>query len=344
MKLKLSIMLLLIALITSAAPATTSYNWTVGATADWDDGDGRNWVDEMGVVVSKPDGQYEVRVRNPASTVRLDTVEGNWSYTGNGTRLRIYQGATLNIVDGGDLRGFGWIRVGEQSGTPEEIGFLNQSGGQILLRRLKEKGKLSIGDGYSILHGSTYTMSGGILTYDAADAACEGQWILGSRDGEGTFVVVGSAPVINLRNLYVAGDPAGTDVYYNNGTAALKFLVGSDGVSPINLAGTAYINQGTDTLAKLIVSLTAAPLIGRDILLVNATTAVHGVFDSLNGGSAAEGALVSLGFGGSIYNYAMTYTGGGDGHDIMLLSVPEPATVAFISLGFGLLSVLKRRQ
>jgi len=344
MKLKLlTAVFLLVALITSGASAITSYNWSTGTAADWDDADGMNWLDELGTPVSKPNGLYEVKIRNPASTVRLDTVEGNWSYTGNGTRLRVYQAATLNIVDGADLRGFGWIRIGEQSGTPEQIGTLNQSGGQIFLRNLKEKGKLCIGDGYGILHGSTYTISGGTLTYNAADPCCEGQLMIGSRDGEGTFAVVGNAPVIQLRNLYVAGDPVGAnDVYYNNGTATLKFLVGANGVSPINLNSTAYINQGTNTLAKLIVSLTAAPPIGEDILLVNANSPIHGVFDSLNNGSAAEGAAITLGFGSAFYNYTLTYTGGGDGNNIALLWVPEPATVAFICL--GLLSVVRRRR
>jgi hypothetical protein len=339
-KLKLLTVFLLVALITSAASAIASYNWTTGAVADWDDGDGKNWLDELGNVVSKPNGEYEVKIRNPASMVRVDTVEGNWNYTGNGSRLRLYQGATLNIVDGGELRGFGWIRIGEQSGTPEQIGILNQSGGTIFLRKLKEKGKICIGDGYGILTGSTYTMSGGILTYDAADSSCEGQLVIGSRDGEGTFVVVGNAPDIHMRNLYVAGDNS-AGVVYNYGTAALKFLVGANGVSPINLASTAYINQGSNTLAKLIVSLTAAPLIGEDILLVNANTAIQGVFDFLNGGSAAQGAAVTLGFGGLNYNYTLTYTGGSDNNDIALLWVPEPATVALISL--GLLFVVRRR-
>ncbi len=341
MKLNLLVVFLLVALMTSGASAITSYNWGARAAADWDDNDGANWVDELGNSISKPDGLYETKIRKLGSIVMLDTVEGNWSSTGAGTRLRVYDGATLNIVDGSELNGFGWIRVGDSSGTAEQIGILNQSGGQILLRKLKETGKLCIGDGAGIKPGSIYTMSGGILTYNAADTTCAGQLIIGSRDGEGTFVVVGDAPVIQMKNLYIAGDSVSAGNPYNFGIGTLEFLVGSKGVSPINLNNTAYINQGTNTLAKLIVSLTAAPLIGEDILLVNAATAIHGVFDSLNGGSAAQGALVSLGFGNAAYNYALTYAGGNDGYDIALLHMPEPATVAFICL--GLLSVTRRR-
>jgi hypothetical protein len=277
MKFKLSMIFLIVGLMARGASATT-FCWDVNAVGNWDDDDGMNWVNEFGEPLTKPNGMYEVKIKRAGSIVTLDTVEGDWNYTGVGTRLRVYQGATMNIVDGADLRGFGWIRIGEQTGYPEQVGFLNQSGGRIFLRNLKEGGKLGIGDGYNIAPDSTYTMSGGILTYDVNDPACDGQLIIGARDGDGTFVVVGDAPVIHMKNLYIAGDnSSGTP--YNNGTGTLKFMVGSTGVSPINLDGTAYINQGSDTLANLIVILTEAPPIGEDILLVNTTTTIHGVFD-----------------------------------------------------------------
>jgi len=342
----LIVLFLSIAFITSAVPATTLYNWTDGDQADWDDEDGSNWTDEFGNIITKPDGQYEVKIKGPNSIVRLDTVEGNWDYTGNGTRLRIYKGATLNIVDGGELLGFGWIRIGEQTGTPEQIGYLNQSGGSIVLRKMKETGKICIGDGYGLLHGSTYTMSGGTLTYDFEDPACAGQLVVGARDGEGTFVVVGNEAQIRMKNLYVAGDNSG-GVAYNYGIGTLHFMVGADGVSPINLDSTAYIDQGLNSVANLLVSLTSAPPIGEDILLINAATTVHGFFDFLNGASAEEGAFVSLNFGQFNYNYALTYAGGLDGKDIALLwvselMVPEPATVIILAIGY-LLSFKKRR-
>jgi hypothetical protein len=337
-KSKLLIVLLSVAFITGFASATVSYNWTTNVQANWDS---LNWRDELGNIITKPDGQYEVKIKEAGSIVTVNTVEGNWDYTGNGSRLRVYKGATLNVVDGGELRGFGWIRIGEQTGNPEQIGYLNQSGGTIFLRNLKEGGKLSVGDGYGLLHGSTYTMSGGTLTYDAADPLCDGQLIIGSRDGEGTFTVIGNAPVIHMKNLYVAGDNSG-GVAYNNGIGALKFMVGADGVSPIVLDGTAYIDQGLNTVANLIVSLTSVPPIDQDILLVNATTTIHGFFDTLNGGAANEGASVSLSFGEANYNYILTYAGGNDNRDIALLWVPEPATVALLVLG-GLLSIKRRR-
>ncbi len=342
-KLKLLTALLLIALTTNGASALVSYNWDVNDVGNWSDSDGQNWVDELGGSVAKPDGQYEVKVKGTGSIVTLNTVEGNWSYTGNGTRLRIYKGATLNVVNGGELRGFGWIRIGEQTGTPEQIGYLNQSGGLIFLGKFKETGKLAIGDGYGLLGGSTYTMSGGTLTYDAATAGCDGQLVIGSRDGEGTFVIVGNAPVIHMKNLYVAGDSvANGGGQYNNGIGTLKFMVGANGVSPIVLDSTAYIDQGTNTTANLIVSLTSAPPIGQDIILVNATTHLHGTFDTLNGGSAAEGASLTLTFGKANYDYTLTYAGGTDNRDIALLWVPEPATIILITLG-GLLAAVKRR-
>jgi hypothetical protein len=337
-KWKLLIVLLSVVFITGFASATVSYNWTTNAQANWDS---LNWTDELGNIVTKPDGQYEVKIKGAGSIVTVNTVEGNWDYTGNGTRLRVYNGATMNVVDGGELSGFGWIRIGEQTGTPNQVGHLNQSGGLIFLKNLKEGGKLAVGDGYGLLHGSSYTMSGGTLTYDAADPLCDGQLIIGSRDGEGTFTIVGNAPVIHMRNLYVAGDNS-NGVAYDNGIGTLNFMVGADGVSPIVLDKTAYLDQGLNTVANLVVSLTNAPPIGQDILLIDATTTIHGFFDTLNGGSASEGASVSLSFGQANYNYTLTYAGGNDNQDIALLWVPEPATVALLVFG-GLLSIKRRR-
>lgn len=345
-KFKLLIMLLLIAFMTSGAAATTVYNWLDGTQADWDDQDGFNWTDEFGEVISKPDGQYEVKIKGPNSVVTLDTVEGNWDYTGNGSRIRVYKGATLNVVDGGELNGFGWIRIGEQTGTPEQIGYLNQTGGSIILKKAKESGKLSIGDGYGLLHGSTYTISSGTLTYDFEDPSCAGQLIIGSRDGEGTFTIIGNEAEIRMKNLYVAGDNS-SGVAYNYGIGTLNFIVGSDGVSPIVLDSTAYIDQGTDSIATLLVSLTGAPQIGKDILLIDAATTIHGTFDYLNGGQADEGAALSLNFGQTNFNYILTYAGGLDGRDVALLwvdtvNIPEPATVIILALG-GLLSIKRWR-
>jgi hypothetical protein len=88
--------------------------------------------------------------------------------------------------------------------------------------------------------------------------------------------------------------------------------------------------------------LAAAPPIG-DILLIDnqGTSAVNGLFDSLNGGSAAEGTLVALSFGGIDYNYTLTYLGGTGGNDVMLL-IPEPATVMIFTL--GIVAVCTRRK
>ncbi|MBN1788013.1 MAG: hypothetical protein JW806_06420 [Sedimentisphaerales bacterium] len=341
MKSNMLIVSLSLVILTNSTSAITFY-WDANAVGDWDDEDGMHWVDELGQSVTKPDGMYEVKIKHAGSIVTLDTAEGNWNYTGNGTRLRVYQGATMNIVDGADLKGFGWIRIGEQTGTPGQVGFLNQSGGRVLLRNMKEGGKLGIGDGYGIAPGSTYTMTGGILTYDVNDHACDGQLILGSRDGNGKFVVVGDDPVIHMKNLYIAGDNSG-GTPYNYGTGTLEFIIGETGVSHIELNGTAYIDQGTDTIANLIVTLMATPQIGEDILLIDAANTIVGTFDSINDSSAEEGASVVLNYGDAQYLYAMTYTGGDDNKDVVLRWIPEPAAFILFALG-GLLSIKKGKK
>lgn len=363
MKLRIVGVLLLIGLMVSWANAVSSFHWEPNMVADWDDGDGFNWRDgsETGAVTTEPDSTAEVKIKDfyndgdptsgqQHSVVTVDTVVdwgGGLPLTKNGTRMRVYDsdkvgtGATLKIVENGDLAGFCWIRVGESSGGAGQV---VQTGGRLMLRSYgaveggtTEKGKIAIGDGAGCTPGSTYTISGGTLTYKKVDeGAADGQLIVGARGGEGTFVVIGTAPVIDLKNLYIAGD--GTD----GETATLKYVFGS-GVSAIQLDGSAYIDQGSTTTANLVFeNVIAAP--AADILLINATTTITGVFDfvtgDLNGGSGLEGDDVQLAL--NVYN--LTYAGGTDGVDLVLeylYTIPEPATIAL--LGLGLIAIRRRK-
>lgn len=175
-------------LLTEAVLA--AFDWDPNVVGDWDVA--TNWVGDV-----KPDGSSEVRIRYPLSVCTLDSVEIWPSVASN--RVRVYAGATLNIVSGADLEGPGWFRVGSDN----SIGTVNHTGGTLKLKKGQDTSKLGIGDqagtGY-------YAISGGTLTYDTTNGDPNGQLIVGARGGTGTFTVVGANPVIQMRKLYVGGD------------------------------------------------------------------------------------------------------------------------------------------
>jgi hypothetical protein len=286
----------------------------VFASNDWKDAVG-NWTQadvwDDGHV---PTGEEEVKIRGEEAVCTLNTSTGDW---GVGQRMRVYEGATLIIEDGAELLGAGWMRVG--AGNP---GYVQQTGGLVRLIDGKDSAKLGIGDS----EGSDgyYTISGGTLTYAEGSA---GELLVGARAGTGTLTIIGTGPTIAMNDLTV-GDRAGA-------SGTLEFQIGADGVSLIDLAGTADIDpEGGDTTAALILSLIGAPAAEQDIPLVGGT--VEGAFDTVNGAPATEGALVALQYDGADYYYNLTYADG-----VELQWVPEPATLVLFGLG-GLIAVARR--
>ena len=367
---KLKLLIVFVGLMTSSAPAHTltaggDFMWDYGAVGHWDDAhDGQNWRDDTtGAFVDEPSAASVALtganngtcITGPGSVCTVDTVIGGWSgITTAGTRIRITEGATMNVVDGADITGFGWIRVGDIRNTPNSA-YLNQTGGRIFLTRQRDSGMLGVGYGnYSsgMLPGSIYTISGGTLTYDAADSACSGKLRLGESNGSGQMTIIGTAPVIKMKNLYIAGDENGSGVPCSYGTGILEYQIGSNGVSPIVVDGTAYIDLGDadgdgqrlgeTTTADLILQLTAAPPTG-DIRLIDCVSTIQGTFDTvtgdINGGKGQEGDTIILTYGGIQYQYTLTYRGGIDGKDLVLV-IPEPVTIAL--LGLGLIAIRRR--
>jgi hypothetical protein len=310
---RLSLVALLISLMTSGAFAVTSFNWDPNKAGDWNDPN--KWLNENGSPAgSTPDGTVQIQIRRSGSQCTLNTAVGeNWANT---QRLRVYDGAVLNIVNGGSLLGASWLRVGTADGPAK----INQTGGIIRLKRSEDNSKLHIGDAKGS-QGSTYTISGGTLTY--LDG--EGSLWAGYRGGEGKFTVVGTGPKIQMRKLYVGGDIADKAA-----TGTLEFKIDSGGVSPIKLSKNIYIDKdGAGSKADLLVSAIAAPPKANIVLIEHTENgSVEGVFDTVNGNPAPEGAPVVLSYNGTDYHYKLTYKydAGGDGNnnDIALIYASEP--------------------
>jgi len=190
--------------------------------------------------------------------------------------------------------------------------------------------------GYAEGSTATFEMSGGTIN---------GGKLAVARDGRGTLRIEGSAGAIDVISLFVGGYEFGANKYGGHGT--LEYVINSGGVTPIEADSVTLQVAATGSVSDLVVSLAAAPPAGSILLVDNqGTSPVVDIFDSLNGGSAAEGAPVVLSYGGVDYHYTLTYQGvaGLDGlaNDIML--VPEPSTLAMLALALGLLSASRRRR
>jgi hypothetical protein len=285
---RLSVIGLLVCLLSSGA-------WAIS----WQDYAG-NWADPCGWVDKRlPTGAEEVQIIGPNSVCTLNTSTGDW---GVGQRLRVHTGATLVIEEGAQLLGAGWMRPGAAS-----VGTVRQTGGLVQLQDGKDKAKLGIGD--SAGSDGLYVLSGGKLTYANST---EGSLLIGARTGKGKLVLVGNAATLEMNKLVIP-DQAGA-------SGTLEFQVGSKGVTPLVIKTSVTLDSlAAQTTAALVVTAIGTPP-AADIVLVDlqGTGAVAGVFDTVNGVAAAEGATVVLSAGGTTSTYTLTYAGG-TGNDIVLV-------------------------
>ena len=260
-----------------------------------------NWSDPNNWSAGRlASGAEEVKVRGSETVCTLSTGTGDW---GAGQRLRVYEGATLVIQDGGELLGAGWMRAG--SG---DTGSIQQTGGLVQLQNGKDSATLGIGD--SSGSNGSYTISGGTLTYTGEG----GTLLVGARGGNGKLTIIGAAPVILMNTMTVA-DRAGA-------VGILEFQLAAEGVGPVTLLGGASIDPlGDETRADLIIQADTGTA-KSDVLLIDLPDDVfaEGSFDTVNGEPAEEGATVVVkNQVGDIYTYTLTYLGGEAGNDVMLL-------------------------
>ena len=268
-----------------------------------------NWTDPNLWSAGVPTGAVQADIKEPNTVCTLNTTTGDW---GSAQRMTVDTGAILLIQDGTQLLGGGWIRFGVDG-----VATVVQTGGLVQIAN----DKLGIGD--KAAGNGHYTMLGGTLTFAGGD---RGDLAPGSRNGTGTFTVVGTAPVIRMSDLIVA-ERAGA-------AGTVEFKIDANGVSPIQLTDEAKIDAlGDETTSALVVSALAAPPLA-DILLVDVASekAVIGAFDTINGRPALEGAEVTISAGGFSCTYALTYVGG-TGNDIVLVykSAARRPTVIYVT-------------
>lgn len=300
--------------------------------------DGSKWQNGGPVTWTSTSTGDELKITGNGTVCTADTA-GNWIY-----RLTVASGpagSTLEIVNGGSL-GMGEIRVGAAGATSAgSVGYVSHTGGTFSVKDLI-LGHWSSGKPTAQAY---YTISGGTLTYNAG---ATGRLYVGAGNNggytEGTFTIVGNAAMIVMDSLYV-GSENGT----NYGKGILVYQIGAAGVSPITIDDAVYLDTaGASSVANLEVSTTAPSLPGADIILVNVTSgnALTGMFDAMNGGSAAEGTEIIL--AGNTYSLTYQYAAqAGTNNDIALVfeggaanpaaHTPVPADGASVDTTLGLL-------
>lgn len=269
----------------------------------------------------------EIKIVRAKTVCTLDSDAGNYL-----CKLSIAGGSEesnaprLNIVTGGQI-GIGEFRVGCGGSTASgPIGRVNQTGGTVNLADNLLVGRYGTSSNNPNEGKGIYTISGGTITCIPTNTKA-GLYIAGfggRGPTEGTFTVAGNAVNINFKKLSITSDGAIGCV------GTVEFKIGSAGVSPIRVSDNISIDAlGETTTAKLLVSATAEPP-KADILLIEnqGNSLVNGIFDTVNGNPAPEGASVVLSFGGNNYGYSLTYKGGAGNNDIMLRYVPAPAPAA----------------
>lgn len=199
----------------------------------------------------------------------------------------------------------------------------------------------------------TYTTANtyGHVIISGAGTIFDSRFVSGGRAGQtqvrhGMLEVQGAGSTINIGSLSPSG---------NNVTMNYKFVTDVTGaVSKVNIDTLLSFKQGysashTANVSLLELVLNAAPTVGDQIVLFDLTDAAvrTGLLGGIAGNLVSEGGTVMGLLGpdqltGTKYYFSLTYAGGESGNDVILTAVPEPATMALLSLG-GLLLARKRR-
>jgi len=241
---------------------------------------------------------------------------------------------------GGTVTSNNWVTIGEDSGGQ---GQYNISAGSLTTNDLAvgQAGAGAVGT-----NGELNVSGTGNVTVNSA--LFVGREEFGAAGATGTVELDGSTGVFTVFGDAYFGGNAGNPLA-GDATGDLSFIADAGGVTVADVHGSLFLNDGTTAGgSNLLVDLTADASFATfgttgtaiEYLLVdNINNAVSGTFAGL-----AEGATISIGGGKT---GTLSYVGGDDGNDIVLnlfvTAVPEPSTVALVSLGlFGLVSRRRR--
>jgi hypothetical protein len=279
-------------------PSNKYLYWTA-KSGNWSDG--ANW--DTG---AKPDGTQSIRLQKSDSSV----CTSNTAEIPTTNRLIVSNGQTLNIENGGYM-GCGWSRFGWST--------VNMTGnGTWVLNNENMVIGYPIGDAGTCV----WTMSDTSKIDITKDSADKEILCISEDDGVGILKLIGSGVTVNCNQLYVG--------YVRNPGfaphATLEYVLDAGGASTIHVGYRLRLSEGAAT-SHLVLSATES-LPQKDMVLIetksNEKITGNGVFNTLNGGPAAEGTPITL--GGNPYTLTYQYDANGDGcrNDIALVFKKGP--------------------
>lgn len=170
-----------------------------------------------------------------------------------------------------------------------------------------------VAGGYSLVAGTTLQGNGTVV---------------GPMTVAGTLAPGTSPGILHTGNVTFA--PDGLLQMELNGTD-----VGT-GYDQLDVSGTVNLGAGVADLGLL---LGFAPNVGGQFTLINNDGAdpIVGFFRNM-----PEGSVVSVSYLGAPYRFLLSYAGGAGGNDLVLTSVPEPATLLLATCGLLGLVVVRR--
>lgn len=175
--------------------------------------------------------------------------------------------------------------------------------------------------------GSTFTANAVYLARDnGAYTNVKGYWN-----------ILGSGSTISAASILGGGGGTGSQLFFN-------FASDAGGISTVNVSTQLQFNGARGSTSVLDLTLGSALTEGQQLVLFDLATGATSTGKLMTkwGTTLNEGGIMDVWFGETMYGMQATYKGGETGNDVILTVVPEPATLALLSLGS--LAIARRRR